>query len=422
MLNAADIPFTSKRGDEGGKFRHLGDQRYAFTLPGLSLELDRLRRSSHELWGELTVRVNGRFPNARTFDDGILQVGDLNLSSVQARTTRGKLLAERAGEKDTDWAGLLEEFTTRVIAAERSGHPSIGLAEAPLEEESDPVQYTVEGWPLLADLPVILFGDPASTKSQLAVWAAGTLALRGIPVLYLDWELSGSRHRKRVERLFQPPPNASQFRYLRCENPLIRIIDGILAEIRRWKIRYVVCDSIGWGVEGSPMDPEAATRYFNAVRRFNCGSLHLAHIAKNQEEGKDPTIFGSNFFRAGARSAWYVEKATDNPDHEIRIGLFQRKNLDGPEQRTPLGYRLVFGHHRTQVLPVALESIDELAVRLPMVDRIRAALASGPVSVKRLAEDLGSQPNIVRAVLAKHKSQFVRLGDKVNLKQPGMDF
>ena len=113
----------------------LGEQRYAFHVPkaGIIFELDRLRRSSHELWGELLVRVNGKFPLAKTFDDGILQAGDLNLSSVQARSTRARLIGERAGDTNSvDWYGLLEEFTQRVITAEREGEPSVGMTEVPL--------------------------------------------------------------------------------------------------------------------------------------------------------------------------------------------------------------------------------------------------------------------------------------------------
>jgi hypothetical protein len=255
----------------------------------------------------------------------------------------------------------------------------------------------------------------------MALWLAGTLATRDIPVLYLDWEFSGKEHRKRLERLFRPAPNHLKLRYLRCDSPLIRIIDGVLAEIRRWSIRYVVCDSIGFALEGSPLDPEPATRYFGAVRRFNCGSLHLAHIAKHQEEGRDPTIFGSNYFRAGARSAWYIERATENADDELRLGLYHRKLNGGRQRHRPLAYRMLFDSSRTRIEPIEVESVDELAAHLPMVQRIRKALDEGPLTIKRLSEDLASTPNIVRAVLAKHKSQFVRLGEKISLKQ-GMAF
>jgi hypothetical protein len=381
--------------------------------------MDRMRRSSHELWGELVVKVNGNFPNAKTFDDGVLQTGDLNLSSVQARNTRAKILKTRAAcDSDVDWEWLIEEFSTRVLTAERIGEPSIGMTDIPISADTDTQVWTVEGVPLLSDLPFVLFGDAAAAKSYLALWLSGTLAQRGIPVLYLDWEFSGSEHKKRLERLFSPPPSPQVMRYHRCDKPFIRMLDWIAGEVKKWKIQYLVCDSIGFAVEGSPLDAEAATRYFTSLRRFNVGSLHLAHIAKAQDEGKDATIFGSNYFRAGARSAWYIERTTDNPDDEIRVGLYHRKFNGGREQRKPLGFKLAFETKRTRIEAINLETVDELAANLPLIQRLRKTLADGPMAYKRLSEDLATPQNVLRSCIAKHKSSFIRVGDKLGLAPP----
>lgn len=413
-----DCPAWSKQPSLPDRvFEVVGDQHYRLTVrsSGTVLDLDRIRRDRDGMTGELTVTVTGLFPSAKHFRGGIINIGDLNLSSTQARSTRAKLLGERSGEKEIDWYGILEEFVTEVMGKERDGDPSVGLCEVPLTAPVDEQTWIVEGFPLLADLPLVVFGDAAAAKSYIALWLAGTLAVRDIPVLYLDWEFSAEEHRKRLERLFQPAPSPARFRYKRCERPLIRIVDGVMADIRRWGIRYVVCDSIGFAVEGSPLDPEAATRYFAAVRRFNCGSLHLAHIAKHQEDGKDATIFGSAFFKAGARSAWYIEKTSENARDELKVGLYHRKFNGGHLQAGNQGYKFTFAPERTLVHPIELDSVDELAVHLPMVQRIRKVLQDGPLTVKRLAEDLASSPNIVRAVIAKHKSQFIRIGDRISL-------
>ena len=413
-----DCPaWTAKPAAPDKHFEQVGDQHYRMTLKsgGIVLDLDRLRRDRDGMTGELQVSVTGLFPAAKHFRGGIINIGDLNLSSTQARSTRAKLLAERSGDKGLDWYGLLEEFVTEVMAKERDGDPSVGLCDVPLSAPIQEQTWVVEGMPLLADLPLVLFGDAAAAKSYMALWLAGTLALRDIPVLYLDWEFSAEEHRKRLERLFHPAPNHTKFRYKRCERPLIRIVDGVMADIRKWGIRYVVCDSIGFAVEGSPLDPEAATRYFAAVRRFNCGSLHLAHIAKHQEEGRDATIFGSAFFKAGARSAWYIEKTTENPSDQLKVGLYHRKFNGGKQAVAPLGYQFTFDRTRTYVQPFDVETVDELAANLPMLDRIRRELADGPSTVKRLAETLASTAPIVRTTLARHKSLFVRVGDKVQL-------
>jgi hypothetical protein len=404
-------------------FELVGEQHYRMTVTsaGIVMDLDRIRRDREGMTGELQVSVRGLFPSAKHFRGGIINIGDLNLSSVQARGTRAKLLGERSGDRDIDWYGILEEFVTEIMTKERDGDPSVGLIDVPLSPAVDDQTWMVEGMPLLAELPLVLFGDAASVKSYIALWLAGTLAQRDLPVLYLDWEFSAEEHRKRLERLFQPAPKPSHFRYKRCERPLIRIVDGVMADIRRWGIRYVVCDSIGFAVEGSPLDPEAATRYFAAVRRFNCGSLHLAHIAKHQDEGKDATIFGSTFFKAGARSAWYIEKTTENSRDDLKVGLYQRKFNGGPAGAN-LGFQFTFDRTRTVVQPLDIETVDELTIHLPVLHRIRKALQSGPLSVKQLAEDLASSPNIIRAVVAKHKSQFLRQGQKISLSSSELQF
>ncbi|MGH2360355.1 MAG: hypothetical protein ACRDGM_07410, partial [bacterium] len=79
------------------RFQEFGDGRYSMEIQpeGIVIEVERVRRQHQELTGELCVRVNGNFPLARGAD-GILTIGDLNFSSVQARVTRSKLLVERS--------------------------------------------------------------------------------------------------------------------------------------------------------------------------------------------------------------------------------------------------------------------------------------------------------------------------------------
>ena len=63
-IKAADIPFGSAPPKPVLKeriFRERGEQRYSLEVmpAGIVFEVDRLRRHSQELWGELTVTVNG---------------------------------------------------------------------------------------------------------------------------------------------------------------------------------------------------------------------------------------------------------------------------------------------------------------------------------------------------------------------------
>src|SRR5262245_5393057 len=93
------------------EFRPLGDDRYLLKIPelGITFEIDRLRREREELIGQFSVNCD--LPGARSFDGaGTLSIGDLNLSSVRARSERAKLLEVRAGTKDLDWYGMVEDF------------------------------------------------------------------------------------------------------------------------------------------------------------------------------------------------------------------------------------------------------------------------------------------------------------------------
>lgn len=402
------------------EFSVLGESRYGLIVhsAGVTFEIDRLRRDREGLTGELAVSVNGLFPLAK-HHHGVISIGDFNCASVQARSTRAKLLAERSGDKETDWYGLLEEFVTDVMATERKGQPAVVLADAlPDTDESSEV-WDVEGFPVLQELPMVLFGDSSSGKSYFAMWVAGVLATRDISVLYADWEFSQKEHRRRLERLFQPMPK--RLHYVRCEAPLVRDADRLTRMVREYDCQYVICDSIGFAVEGAAETHDAARGYFRGLRQLGVGTLSIAHIPAQTEEGKDPKIFGSTFFKAGARSAWYIERAHENPEGEIRFGLHHRKTNVGALLASR-AYKLAFGKNRTTVESIDLEAVDELSVQLPMIQRIRKHLSEvdAPMSVKKLAEELASTPNIIRATIAKHKSTFMRLGDKVALKvKPG---
>ena len=397
-------------------FDVLGEQRYRFTTAsGIVLEVNRLHRSSHELVGELSVHVNGQFSDAKTYGDGVLQVGDLNFSSVQARSTRAKLLTERAGDKSTDWYGYLEEFVTRVIEAERRGKPAEVLADVP-EDDPDVADqlenWTIEGFPLLPQLPQVIFGGAASGKSYFAMWLAGQLAGRDIPVLYADWEFSRQEHRKRLGQLFPVLP--TQLLYVRCEHSIRHELDHLLEIVQQHKIRFIVCDSIGFAVEGPAEAQEGATGYFRALRQLRIGSLNIAHPPKLYDDQREATIFGSVFFLCGARSVWYMDRAKENPAGEVRFGLYHRKSNLGALLE-PKGYRLLFRSERTLVEPINLKDVDELAAGFPLLDRMKELLKGGPMTAKAIAEELSVTVPQVQGTVGRYRSKFVKVGLKIGI-------
>ena len=340
-IRAKDIPFGPPE-DEGPViaeriFRERGDQRYSLELmpAGITIEVDRLRREHREMVGELTVSVNGSFPKARSVG-GIISIADFNFSSAMARTTRAKLLAERSQAGSLDWYGFLEEFSLKVMDAERKGQPAIVLADEPDTPEAADT-WEVDGFPILRDLPMVLFGSGSSGKSYFAMWLAGRLAARGIPVLYADWEFSIRDHRRRFGRLFQPMPPC--LFYVRCDRPIKDEIERLTRLVRLHACQYIVCDSMVFALEGAAEGSEQAGIYFRALRQLRIGSLNLAHIAKGDAEEETP--FGSVFFSNGARSVWYSHRAQQSPFGLLRMGLYHRKTNVG-EILKPRGFQFKF--------------------------------------------------------------------------------
>ena len=70
------------------------------------VELAERLEAAVTLTGEVSVAINPKnFPSARNYN-GMLAIGDLNFSSVQARSSRAKLLEERSN-RSLDWYGRM---------------------------------------------------------------------------------------------------------------------------------------------------------------------------------------------------------------------------------------------------------------------------------------------------------------------------
>lgn len=421
--SASDIPWQGSDvvadPTEERIFRERGDQRYSLEIlpKGITFEIDRMRRDREGLVGELAVSVGPKFKTAQAYN-GFISVGDLNFSAVRSRTERANLLAKRSGAEHLDWFGYLEEFCIRTMAAERQGKPAVVLAEVDPQDERVEA-WDVEGFPILTELPMVLFGDAASGKSYFAMWIAGMLAQQDIGVLYADWELSEREHRKRLGRLFQPMPK--NIHYVRCEYPLSQQTDRLLRIASEHNCKFTICDSIGFAIDGAAESQEAALKYFRALRQLRMGTLNLAHIPKQYDDNREAQIFGSVFFKAGARSAWFVDKASTNPKGEIRFGVHHRKSNVG-ELMPSRGYRLKFEHDRTRVESIDLKSIDELSLQLPILERLKIVLRNGAMTLKDIVEETGAPATSIKSTMSRHKSQFVKLGNRIGLIAEGMDF
>ena len=384
-------------------FEALHEGAYRMTVPaaGTVLSVDFLRRDGAQLKGELLVRCE--LAGARAFD-GVLAIGDINLSSARTRQIHAKYLEERSQAKDVDWTGILEEFSQRVLAAARSGTPSVLLADVPRPAPDEALE--VDSLPLLARHPTIVFGDGGTGKSLLALRIAGTLAQRGKRVAIFDWELAAEDHRERLEALFGDG-ELPRIHYTRCLRPLFYEADRLRRIVRENDIDFAIFDSIAFACDGPPESAEVAGRYFQALRQLGeIGSLHVAHVTKAGDYA-DRKPFGSTFWHNGARSTWNLKLSEGTPgDRRIVVGLFNRKANLGAI-RPAVGLEIVFGDERTSVQTADLVSAaPDLSACLPLRQRMIASLKGGAMELDDLASELGAEKATIQRTVRRYKTMF----------------
>jgi len=383
------------------RFEGLSDDvGYRLTIPALAaaLEVTHLRRDRHQLRGEVLARCT--LPGAATFD-GVLSVDDLNLSSSRSRHLFAAHLAEQARTDTKEWQDAVEEFAQRVLAAERAGEPDVCLPDVVVS----PVQILdVNGLRLPRHHSTVLFGDGDSLKSYLALYILGCLARLGLRVLLADWELTEADHRERLGRLF--PGAMPEIRYLRCSRAIGHEADRLRRWVRDRKLDFVVMDSVAYASAGAPESAEVAMQYFQVVRQLGpIGSLHVAHITK-AEEGADRRPFGSTFWHNSPRATWFCKLAERDPGgNTSRIGLYPRKFNIGPLPKS-VGFEFEFGADRTNVRPIEVSDVADLAARLPVKQRMVAALRSGGMPIAELAQAIGAKRNTVQVESGRNPGLF----------------
>ncbi|MCX6539155.1 MAG: AAA family ATPase [Acidobacteria bacterium] len=385
-----------------------GDGCYRLEVPGpgIVLSVDRLARHSGELIGELTVTCD--LPGAKRVNgDGALLVGSLNFSSISARETRAKLLAKRSEASDYDWYGTLEYFCQRVVIAERTGASAVLLRDMP--KPSPDATWTIHGLPVLKDHPEIIFGDGGACKSLIALARAGELAQRGVSVLYADWETSAGDHRARLESLFGA--DMPDVRYARCEAPLTVEVDRLRRLIVAHGIQYMILDSLAYGCDGPPEAAETANAYCRAMRQLRVGATMIAHI--NRSENGDQKPFGSAFWHNSARSTWFAKRSeADGNASDVTVALFHRKCNTGP-LLAARGLQISFRGDRISIQPSNLTESEDFAGKLPLWQRMRGTLTSGPMTLTAMSTELDAKVETIE--------RTVRRCSKLFTRQPGAD-
>ena len=112
---------------------------------------------------------------------------------------------------------------------------------------------------------------------------------------------------------------------------------------------------------------------------------------------------------------WFIKRIdhTGDPD-TITLGIFNRKNNFG-RQGSPFGLELAVESDEAGVLSrvrlrkTDVADIDELAPALPLWQRIRHQLKAGPMTIARLAEEIGAKVDSIEKAAKRKSNVFARV-------------
>jgi len=150
----------------------------------------------------------------------------------------------------------------------------------------------------------------------------------------------------------------------------------------------------------------SATAFFRAERQLGIGGLLIAHTPKANVEPGHERPFGSQFWWALVRSAYFVS-APPSADRRLVVGFYHRKSNLGRLHRA-VGFEFGFDPGLTTILPRDIGDVQELAAQLPLWQRIRDALGSGPLTIASLAEELEAKPDTVEKAVKRAPRLFTR--------------
>lgn len=388
-----------------------GGWAYALIDEGVRIEARYLRSDHGQLYGEIDVRADWA---GAVRHKGSLSCAYQNLSSLAARKALAKHCAERAKTIPDafDWQAAIDAAAIEIITATRQGvDRPIVLDDAPDVVEHD---HEVYGLRVPADATSMLIAHGDSLKSMLTLLVLGTLAQRGQPVLYLDWEWSADRHRRRKHRLFGVD-RLDALHYMRCHAPLVTEADRIRRYCDEQGITFVAVDSVGLACDGPLKDDDVAVRFHRALASIR-PALCAAHVPKSTLGGDAKhdvvTPFGSVFFSNLARMCWSVKKQPGATEDIVTVGCFPAKQNDG-QRIKPTGIEFAFTGDTIGVRSVDLATIEGLADKLPMAARMAAALRSGPLTIAQLADELDAKADTIEKTLRRGLgTKFTRLEGK----------
>lgn len=379
---------------------------FSFSWPDLpiTVHLSRIKESSRGTTCELVAQHHSGNSKAKT----------LIHQAVNLLSSKAKLAKELESRHDAPWTLMLEQVAVLALHQLRAGEPILSLEPS---EEDRPSCFILN--PLIYEKnPTILYGPGDSMKSALALYcglllASGTcgpnLACSPDPwkVLFLDWEMSVQDLRGRV-KLFRAGDSrlTGTVDYRRCAHPLADDLSELKKVVGDGGYDVLILDSLAMAAGGAELErADAAIRFNAALRSLNCASLIIGHTPKPQDDQKERSLYGSVFFHNLCRVSWECRREGQT------IGLYPRKNNLGP-RHAPLGFTLAMDDQSATIEIADLSEEPELAVGLPLQERIAKELMERPGQTPtQIAAAIGAKMKSVKAKLSQLKKRFRSAGN-----------
>lgn len=396
---------------------------------GVIFVADRLRRTSGELHGQVTV--SGSMPGMPRH----LFKGSQNLSGKSARKELARYLGDAAGDQTggLDWLRAVEMFCVQVLNAEDNKSTLLRLGRRPRPQHSpDVVGKLVQSGRITN-----LFGPGGAGKGWLSIAIAVSVQL-GRPfldlgtqqrnVLYLDWEDDAETFEERI-RVYCGGLGIEpvELLWMKPAGPLARAIHEIVGVIQANDIGLVIVDSAGHA-GGPPGErggwEDTALELFSAIKLFGPGvsTLIVDHVS-SEGLGKQLAGKAHGAYRKilDSRVAWEVRKAQEHDADSYSLGLYHSK-FNHTRQYSPIGVRLDFENDdegRAMTVRLGREDVrdtPELAGRLPPDQRVLAAMRGPKKAVVDIASAAGLPIVEVAALLQTLRAR----GRVVCFDRPGL--
>jgi len=385
--------------------------KYLFKWPEFRCEVGRMH-INHERTSCQLIFTNSK-------DSGHILRTRINIETERARASLSKSLAERYPVKTIDWHDTVEYIAEKTMRELEHGEPVITVKST---DEASDLEYLI--YPIVPlGKPTVIFGDPGSGKSQLAVifniivslpWTDNTLRLGApkepVKLLFLDYEADIEDIKRQLSLLTTGMDlGYCSIEYRRCSLPLIDDLDGIRNYTEELGIDGLIIDSVSLAAGGDLNRMDIATAYIRALRSLGTGitSISFAHTSKDRES-RNKTILGSVLFEAGFRSVWEV-RATEE-ENSLDVGLFHRKaNLSKKFQS--LGFRIDYTEEGNIINWLDPKSVPEFVARMSANQQVLQALKKGKLSTKDISAQLEIKISSVNVSLTRLKQAGKIVGD-----------